>query len=215
MGAAGNLFMYQTWQQAAAEGITVVVAAGDTGSADCDNYIPLDGTNGMGVSAFASTPYDVAVGGTDFYASYANPATYWNATNNPTTQASALSYIPEIPWNASCASPEVFTTFGGGAGVSSPLPVSYTHLLPTHVVARSQVISKEEQLVVQNGSAHGAAELRERIRAGGKVLIAMRVAVGVKPVILCIAECRAVKLVGSALQHNHHARAIHVTVVCW
>ena len=135
MGAAGNLFMYQTWQQAAAEGITVVVAAGDTGSADCDNYIPLDGTNGMGVSAFASTPYDVAVGGTDFYASYANPATYWNATNNPTTQASALSYIPEIPWNASCASPEVFTTFGGGSGDSTPLQWCDSYTIPATYLA--------------------------------------------------------------------------------
>jgi subtilase family serine protease len=121
MGVAGNLFMYQTWQQAAAEGITVVVAAGDTGSADCDNYIPLDGTNGMGVSAFASTPYDVAVGGTDFYASYTNPSEYWSATNDPTTRASALSYVPEISWNASCAGPEVFSTFGAGSGSSTPL----------------------------------------------------------------------------------------------
>ena len=135
MGAAGNLFMYQTWQQAAAEGITVVVAAGDTGSADCDNYIPLDGTNGMGVSAFASTPYDVAVGGTDFYASYTNPSTYWNATNDPTTQASALSYIPEIPWNASCASPEVFATFGGGSGTSSPLQWCDSETIPATYLA--------------------------------------------------------------------------------
>ena len=98
-----------------------MVAAGDTGSADCDNIIQLDGVTGQGVNGFASTPYDVAVGGTDFYASYTNPSTYWSATNDPTTQASALSYIPEIPWNASCASPEIFATFGGGAGSSSPL----------------------------------------------------------------------------------------------
>jgi len=135
MGAAGNLFMYQTWQQAAAEGITVVVAAGDTGSADCDNYIPLDGTNGMGVSAFASTPYDVAVGGTDFYASYANPATYWNATNNPTTQSFRALLYSEIPWNASCASPEVFTTFGGGSGDSTPLQWCDSYTIPATYLA--------------------------------------------------------------------------------
>src|ERR1700679_4292498 len=92
----GNLFFYRSWQQAAAEGITVVVAAGDTGSADCDDIIQFDGVTGQGVNGFASTPYDVAVGGTDFYASYTNPSTYWSATNDPTTQASALSYIPEI-----------------------------------------------------------------------------------------------------------------------
>ena len=135
MGAAGNLFMYQTWQQAAAEGITVVVASGDTGSADCDNYIPLDGTNGMGVSAFASTPYDVAVGGTDFYADLTDPSAYWSKTNDPTTQASALSYIPEIPWNAACASPEVFTAFGAGSGASTPLQWCDSYTIPATFLA--------------------------------------------------------------------------------
>jgi len=34
---AGNAFYNALWQQAAAEGITVVVAAGDSGSAGCDS----------------------------------------------------------------------------------------------------------------------------------------------------------------------------------
>jgi subtilase family serine protease len=46
----------------------------------------------------------VAVGGTDFADTYLGTAsTYWN-TSNTTTYGSAKSYIPEIPWNDSCAS---------------------------------------------------------------------------------------------------------------
>lgn len=46
----------------------------------------------------------MAVGGTDYGDSYAGTnAQYWNATNNA-TYGSAKSYIPEIPWNDSCAS---------------------------------------------------------------------------------------------------------------
>ncbi len=61
-------------------------------------------THGIGVSAFASTPYNVAVGGTDFGDTYAGSnSTYWNSSNTSTYE-SAKSYIPEIPWNDSCAS---------------------------------------------------------------------------------------------------------------
>ncbi len=65
---------------------------------------PTGATHGIGVSGFASTPYNVAVGGTDFGDTYAGTnSTYWNAANT-STYGSAKSYIPEIPWNDSCAS---------------------------------------------------------------------------------------------------------------
>ena len=71
-----------------------------------------DATHGIGVNAFASTPYNVAVGGTDFGDTYAGTnSTYWNSTNSP-TYGSALSYIPEIPWNDSCASVLISTSYG-------------------------------------------------------------------------------------------------------
>jgi hypothetical protein len=50
------------------------------------------------------------VGGTDFN-DFSNPATYWSPTNNPTTQESALSYIPETTWNDSCTN-GLFATIG-------------------------------------------------------------------------------------------------------
>ncbi len=121
LGPAGNLFFYQTWQQAAAEGITVTVSSGDSGAAGCDIDPYQIASNGKAVNGFASTPYNVAVGGTDFYVNVTDPTPYWATTNDPTTQASALGYIPEIPWNNTCASPEIFAYFGLGSGDTSPV----------------------------------------------------------------------------------------------
>jgi uncharacterized repeat protein (TIGR01451 family) len=119
-GAAGNLAFYDIFQQAAALGASVFVSAGDEGAASCDAD-QATATHGIGVSGFASTPYDVAVGGTDFGDAYAGTAgSYWSPTNTATFE-SALSYIPEIPWNDSCASAliarvEGFSTTYGASG---------------------------------------------------------------------------------------------------
>lgn len=103
LGNAGNAFYNALWQQAAAEGITVMVSAGDSGSAVCDNFNSASAaSDGLAVSGFASTPYNVAVGGTDFDQSPSNFGLYWNATNTQASESSAKSYIPEIPWNQSC-----------------------------------------------------------------------------------------------------------------
>jgi len=110
-----NQFHNSLWEQAAAQGITVMVSSGDGGSAGCDNFdIAQTATQGLGVSGFASTPFNVAVGGTDF--DQINKWTqFWSASNNSTTQASALGYIPEIPWNDSCAQLGIT-----GCGASAP-----------------------------------------------------------------------------------------------
>jgi hypothetical protein len=105
LGTAGNLFFNQLWQQASAQGITVLVATGDSGSATCDRFqslIPQPAQFGLQVSGFASTPFNVAVGGTDFN-DVLNATTFWNTSNDP-HQTSAKGYIPEITWNNSCAS---------------------------------------------------------------------------------------------------------------
>jgi subtilase family serine protease len=103
LGATANAAYYSIYEQAAAEGISVFVAAGDESAASCDagDWVSFQGVS---VSGLASTPYNVAVGGTDFGDSYLKEnATYWGSTNSKTYE-SALSYIPEIPWNDSCAS---------------------------------------------------------------------------------------------------------------
>ncbi len=103
LGAAGNATYNYAYQQAASEGVSVFVSSGDEGAASCDANQPA-AQYGIAVSGFASTQYNVAVGGTDFGDSYAGTnAQYWNAKNN-SIYGSAKSYIPEIPWNDSCAS---------------------------------------------------------------------------------------------------------------
>jgi subtilase family serine protease len=102
MGATANAAFSAMFEQAADEGVSVFVSAGDEGAASCDAGGDA-ATHGIAVSGFASTPYNVAVGGTDFADSYFNDnSTYWN-TENTSTYGSAKSYVPEIPWNDSCA----------------------------------------------------------------------------------------------------------------
>jgi subtilase family serine protease len=113
-GNAANASYVTTYQQAATEGVSVFVSSGDEGAASCDANKTV-ATHGIAVSGFASTPYNVAVGGTDFGDYYGNqnggPAlsTYWNASNTATF-GSALGYVPEVPWNDSCASKLLYST---------------------------------------------------------------------------------------------------------
>ncbi len=106
LGTAGEQFYNALWQQASAQGITVILSAGDNGSAACDPLATATNqdvaTQGLAVSGLASTVYNVALGGTDFQ-NGTPPSPYWNTTNAATTQTSAKSYIPESTWNNSCA----------------------------------------------------------------------------------------------------------------
>jgi hypothetical protein len=104
LGTGGNQFHNTLWEQAAAQGITVLLAAGDSGSAGCDsaNAGETFAQYGLAVSGLASTPFNVAVGGTDFNDA-SSIATYWNQTNVSPSESSAKSYIPESTWNDSCA----------------------------------------------------------------------------------------------------------------
>ena len=79
IGTAGNTFYNQLWQQAAAQGITVSVSSGDSGSAVLQPRAG-PGNLGLSVSGFASTPYNVAVGGTDFN-DLNNFSPFWNLSS--------------------------------------------------------------------------------------------------------------------------------------
>jgi subtilase family serine protease len=114
-GATANAAYNSLYQQAVAEGVSVFVAAGDEGAASCDAGYSA-ATHGIGVSGFASTPYDVAAGGTDFAdAAQGTTNVYWSPSNS-STYGSALSYIPEIPWNLSCAGSIVAVYLGYSVG---------------------------------------------------------------------------------------------------
>jgi len=128
-GAAGNAFNSQMWEQAAAQGTSVFVAAGDNGASGCDDQ----GSQTYEVLGYAtggeeSTWYSVAVGGTEFYGDGGSGySTYWNTNTNPPFN-SALSYIPEYPWNESrVASPaptgepgsDLTDLWSGSGGISA------------------------------------------------------------------------------------------------
>jgi Pro-kumamolisin, activation domain/Bacterial Ig-like domain (group 3) len=130
LGTAGNNFFNGLWEQAAAQGISVFVASGDPGSAGCDDFnTAKSATKGLAVSGFASTPFNVAVGGTDFDDfSPPNQTSFWLAANGAGKE-SAMGYIHEIPWNDSCAAGATGSTLntvcatangisGGGGGPS-------------------------------------------------------------------------------------------------
>jgi hypothetical protein len=119
----GNVQYYNLWQTASTEGIAVFVSAGDAGSAECDDGgdsigNPYSAQFGPAVNGLASTPFNTAVGGTDFNwcplttatssTTTCKPGTYWNSTN-ASTGASANGYIPEVPWNDTCANPLTLT----------------------------------------------------------------------------------------------------------
>ncbi|HEV2169523.1 MAG TPA: protease pro-enzyme activation domain-containing protein, partial [Candidatus Binatus sp.] len=111
LGATTNAYINSLYQQAVAEGVSVFVSSGDEGASIADINAPY-ATHGIAVSGYTSTPYNVSVGGTDFGDTYAKTTnTYWSSTNGA-TYGSALSYVPEIPWNNSCAG-ELLSMFSG------------------------------------------------------------------------------------------------------
>jgi hypothetical protein len=121
LGAAGNTFENAIREQAAAQGITYINASGDEGAAGCDYYpgsTPAPAKNGLMVNGLASSPYGVAVGGTDFQNfgptfNFQSPSPYWNPTND-THEASALGYVPETTWNSTCVN-NIFVVFKYGS----------------------------------------------------------------------------------------------------
>jgi len=123
-GPAGNAEYNTLWQNAASEGIAVFVAAGDAGATTCEGGQDVSGPPyvaeyGLSVSGLASTPWNTAVGGTDF--NWCPPLTlfnggtcasapYWASSNTAPAGASnasisAMGYVPEMPWNETCSNP--------------------------------------------------------------------------------------------------------------
>ena len=138
LGVADNEILNNLWEQAAAQGQTVLVSTGDNGAAGCDNPNPpqVEALYGFQVNGFASTPWDVAVGGTDFfYSDYAggapSSATFWNAANDANL-GSLKAPLPEQVWddtlgfnaiNPENTSPDLywFGLVAGSGGASSCL----------------------------------------------------------------------------------------------
>ncbi len=113
LGTAAAQSWAEILEEAAAEGISVFISSGDSGSAGCDQGATI-ASDGLAVNGLASSSYDVAVGGTDFDDLATNTvSTYWNTTNTG-TDGSAKSYLPETPWNDTCANP-ILSGYEGSA----------------------------------------------------------------------------------------------------
>jgi hypothetical protein len=113
LGTTGNSTINGIYQQGVTVGVSIFESAGDQGSTGCDNSdaatFPAPAQYGLNVNGDASSPYVTAVGGTDF-AWQGKRTTYWSA-NNAANDSNALGYIPEIPWNGTCASDFLLTSY--------------------------------------------------------------------------------------------------------
>ena len=117
LGTTANATLNALWQQGSAEGISIFGAAGDQGAAGCENsdlYQYNPATTGVNVNGIASSPYITAVGGTDLNWQTSATSTYWNSTNSA-NDSTALGYIPEIAWNATCTSPYLVSYLGAAS----------------------------------------------------------------------------------------------------
>ncbi len=118
---AGNgLTFLQGWnnlvEMGAAEGLSIMISTGDGGvSADTGRITG----NGLAVNGLSTNAYNTSVGGTDFYdTALGKNATYWN-TKNGNGLASVKSYVPEIPWDNSCASSIISAYLGFATPIAS------------------------------------------------------------------------------------------------
>ncbi|HEY2470716.1 MAG TPA: protease pro-enzyme activation domain-containing protein [Terracidiphilus sp.] len=110
------------FQQAAAQGQTILAASGDQGSTACSG----DTVNGLtttqqfaeAVNYPASSAYVTAVGGTAISTANDNSSntTYWSINGTQDVLNSAKIYIPEVVWNDSSAQ---FGLSASGGGVSA------------------------------------------------------------------------------------------------
>lgn len=114
--------------QAAAQGQSVVAAAGDNGSTDCYGITTLTSTQQMALAVDfpASSQYVTGMGGTEFPTAdvTAGNTTYWSQAVGSDVISSALSYIPEEVWNDDVTCVQSVSSGGsplcsGGGGVSA------------------------------------------------------------------------------------------------
>jgi subtilase family serine protease len=114
------------FEEAAAQGQTLVAAAGDGGSTPCASYPSSTGITtaqqqALSVIYPADSPYVTAVGGTQMAAGTFSPGSsqYWGTASNIDSVSSLLSYVPEVVWNEGSTFHDIVA---GGGGASSYFP---------------------------------------------------------------------------------------------
>jgi hypothetical protein len=164
-GVGGNAQILAAWQQAAAQGISVTVSTGDSGSAGCDDQnTETQATQGLAVNGLASTPYNIAVGGTDFDilstglpdTSFVDPSSTYVDTSTSGTAPyyrTAQKYIPENPWNDSANLNAALTPSNSGYASNTPLKFTSNGQTVTTIAAAGGGVSSSgycNGTVVQN-----------------------------------------------------------------
>lgn len=123
---AANTAINDMFMKAATEGITVTVSSGDAGANQVsvastpgcmspydEGYQGDVASAGLAANALASTPYTLAVGGTDFDPNL--EGRYWNDSNTGAGSYSASAHVPEMAWSDSCGNAEWSVYFTGSA----------------------------------------------------------------------------------------------------
>ena len=120
------------FQQAAAQGQTLVAASGDSGATACADYPTSSGVTttqqqALAVAFPASSPYVTAVGGTEMAAGTfaVGSSSYWSPSS--ATTGTLLSYVPEVVWNEGSVARGIIAT-GGGTSGHFPRPTWQTGL---------------------------------------------------------------------------------------
>lgn len=120
-------FLSELIEEASVEGITIITAAGDVGSAACDQQFGDVASGGLAVNGPGTSPFATTVGGTDFYYGAQGAATqstydqYWS--NSATVYTTMLGYVPEQAWNDSNQATDQNAGFSyllaGGGGINT------------------------------------------------------------------------------------------------
>jgi hypothetical protein len=116
------------FEEASAQGQTLVASSGDSGSTACAPYSSAQGVTpaeqqALSVNFPASSPNVTAVGGTQMAAGTfaAGTSPYWSSASNIDTSPSLLSYVPEVAWNEDSAA-NGMAAGGGGTSAYFPRP---------------------------------------------------------------------------------------------
>jgi len=121
VGSAAKTAIDLMWAQADAEGISVFVSAGDSGSNPSFNNGVISGEYGntaIDANAFGTSPHDTVVGGTDLADVLDGTTSQYFDPTPSVVGGSALSYVPEIPWNTSCGNGVAATAAGYSGAVA-------------------------------------------------------------------------------------------------
>jgi subtilase family serine protease len=116
------------FEEASAQGQTLVAASGDSGSTACAPDVSASGVTlaepqELSVSFPASSPNVTAVGGTQMAAGTfaAGNSPYWASAGSTDNVSSLLSYVPEVVWNEDSATNGI-AGGGGGSSIYFPRP---------------------------------------------------------------------------------------------